>query len=441
MQYVKRFLLCSFILFCLSQTALSENWPQWRGPQQDGSSPETGLPQIKEGPNDTLWTATLPGAGTSTPIVWDSYVFITAADKASKTVQAIALNADNGQILWKVNLGANRTIENVYDMTAPSPVTDGKHVWFMAGSGDLAAFTMDGKPVWQRNLAKEYGEFALCFGYSSSPLLYEGILYIAVMQNEKPDAYGLNKDRTEPIDSYLLAVDSLTGETRWKQIRDTDAEDASREAYITPYPYEWNGRKEIIIPAGECVTGHDPATGAELWRWWFTPPDRRSDTEHNVPTPVAQDGLIFIIRPERRPLFALRAGGKGLMDDTILAWTFQDNKCWIASPVLYRNRLYVLQEQQRKMVCIEPQTGRIVWQHKLPVKGVFQASPTAADGKVYCISMNGQVVVLAAGDEYKLISSADFNEKLCRSAIVPAEGKIYLRAGSKLHCFGKHTKN
>jgi outer membrane protein assembly factor BamB len=423
-------------MFFFSQAALAANWAQWRGPQQDGSSPETGLPEIQDA-NDALWTAILPGPGTSTPVVWNSHIFITAADKPSKTVVAIALDANSGKILWKATLGDNRTMAGLYDMTAPSPVTDGKHVWFMAGSGDLAAFTMDGKPVWQRNLAKEYGAFALCFGYSSSPLLAEGVLYIPVMQNEKPGAYGLNKDRTEPIESYLLALDAQTGKTLWKQTRDTDAKDASREAYFTPYIYEWNGRKEIIIPAGECVTGHDLATGAELWRWWFTPNDRISSTQHNVPTPVAKDGLIFIIRPERRPMFALHAGGKGLMDDSILAWTFKENHGWIASPVLYQDRLYVLQEQEKQMACLEPKTGKIIWQHDLPVKEVFQATPTAADGKIYCISMNGEVVVLAAGDEYKLVSTMNLKEKFCRSAIIPANGKIYIRAGSKLFCIGK----
>ena len=89
------------------------------------------------------------------------------------------------------------------------------------------------------------------------------------------------------------------------------------------------------------------------------------------------------------------------------------------------------------MVCLEPKTGKIIWQHDLPVKEVFQASPTAAEGKIYWISMNGEVVVLAAGDEYKLISTMNLKEKFCRSAIIPANGKIYIRAGSKLRCYGK----
>jgi outer membrane protein assembly factor BamB len=435
MRYVKAYLLCSLILFCFSQTAISENWPQWRGPGQDGSSPQTGLPEIRD-VNDALWTTDLPGTGTSTPIVWDSQVFITAADKPSKTVVGLALDTITGKILWQVPLGDNRTVFGIYDMTAPSPVTDGKHVWFMTGSGQLAAFTMAGKPVWQRDLAKDYGQIEIVFGYTSSPLLYDGKLYIAVLQNDKPNTYGMNVDRKEPLESYLLALDPATGKTLWKQNRDTDAEGESREAYVTPYPYQWQGRKEIILAGGECVTGHDSNTGVELWRWWFTPADRKT-YQHNVPTPIAADGLIFVIRSEHRPLFALRPEGKGTLGEKTVAWTFEANRCWIATPVLYQDRLYVLHEQEKAMVCIEPKTGRIIWQHDLPVKEVFQATPTAADGKIYCISMNGEVVVLAAGDEYKLVSTMNFGEKFCRSAIVPAAGKLYIRAGSKLRCFGK----
>lgn len=434
MKHLNAIISYCLFLFCLYANAFCENWPQWRGPQQDGTSAETGLPAIID-PNHLLWTADLPGTGTSTPIVWEKYVFTTAADKSAGTVVALALNSNTGKLLWTSDLGKNRTVSNVYDMTSPSPVTDGKHVWFMSGNGRFAGFTLDGKSIWQRDLAKDYEQFALCFGYSSSPLLYEGILYIPIMQNEKAGAYGLNQDRTEPLDSYLLALDPQTGKTLWKQNRDTDATEASREAYITPYPYEYNGRKEILIPAGECITGHNPKTGAELWRWWFTPNDRQSNTQHNVPTPVAREGLIFVVRPERRPLFAIRPGEKGLQDDSILKWTWQDNHCWITSPCLYRNRLYALQEQEKALVCLEPETGRIVWQQQLPVKDVFQASPIAADGKIYCISMNGQVVVLQAGDQYKLLSTTRLNERFCRSSIVPANGKLYLRAGSKLRCY------
>jgi outer membrane protein assembly factor BamB len=435
MQYVKPVVLFIIIIFCISQSALCENWPQWRGPQQDGSSAETGLPETWDA-NDALWVTPLPGPGAATPIIQDDNVFITAADKKAKQVLAIAIDAKTGKTKWQATLGRDRNAAGGNDMASPTPVTDGKHVWFLTGNGQLAAFTIDGKPVWQRDITQDYGQFEVHFGYSSSPLLYDGKLYIVALQNDKPNKYGMNTDRKEALESYLLALDPATGKTLWKHVRDTDAREQSREAYVTPYPYEWQGRREIILAGGECVTGHDPATGAELWRWWFTPADRET-LQHNVPTPVATDGLIFVIRAEHRPLFAIRAGGKGTVGEDSVAWTFQENRCWIATPLVYQNRLYVLQELEHAMVCLEPKTGKFLWQNELPAKGNFHASPTAADGKIYCITLDGTVVVLAAGDQYRPLSTINLNDTLCRSSIAPANGKLYIRTGSKLYCFAK----
>ena len=136
-----------------------------------------------------------------------------------------------------------------------------------------------------------------------------------------------------------------------------------------------------------------------MWRWWYSPTNRGS-TQHVVPTPVAEDGLLYVVRPEHRPLFALHAGGSGLMDDDKVAWTFEKNKCWISSPLVYRGRLYVPQEEQGSLVCLDLKTGNVVWQNKLSAKGKMQTSPTGADGKIYLLSMSGEVEVLAAGDEF-----------------------------------------
>lgn len=429
------FLFCSLLLVYFSQTVFCENWPQWRGPQQDGSSPETGLPELKD-VNDALWIAPLPGPGAAAPIVYGDYVFVTAADKKNKQVLAIAINNKTGDQRWQAILGRDRNAPGDNNMASPSPVTDGKLVWFLTGNGELAAFTMDGTPVWQRDLTKDYGQFEINFGYSSSPLLYEGKLYIVALQNDKPNKYGMNIDRKEPLESYLLALDPATGKTLWKHVRDTDAQEQSREAYVTPYPYEWQDRKEIILSGGECVTGHDPDSGAELWRWWFTPADRET-LQHNVPTPVALDGLIFVVRPEHRPLYAIRAGGKEIMGQEYVAWIHESNRCWIATPLVYQNRLYVLHEDEKVLLCFEPKTGKILWQYELPVKANFHASPTAADGRIFCISMDSHVVVITAGDEPRMEASMFLNDRPSRSPIVAAGGRFYIRTGSRLYCFGK----
>ncbi|MCE5185338.1 MAG: PQQ-binding-like beta-propeller repeat protein [Planctomycetaceae bacterium] len=430
-------LVCCILVALSFEIAAAEQWPQWRGPLMDGSTTEHGLPSDWDKDKDALWVMDLPGPGSATPIVWDDYVFVTASDKESKQVLAIAVDGKTGTLRWKTALGPDRKAGGNNSMASPSPVTDGKFVWYLTGTGQLTALTFDGQTLWNRNLAAEYGQFEFNFGYSSSPLLFDGRLYVLVLQNDKPNRYGMNVDRTKPLESYLLAVDPAAGKTLWKHVRDTNAQEQSRESYVTPYPYEWQGRKEIILAGGECVTGHDPAGGAELWRWWFTPQDGQT-LQHNVPTPVAHEGLIFVIRPEHRPLFALRAGGAGRLDASSVAWTFEANRCWITTPAVYRNRLYVLQENEKTLICFEPQTGRIVWQHELPVKTSFEASPLAADGKIYCISLAGEVVVLAAGDEYELLASIDMDDRLCRSSFSAAGGKLYIRTGSKLYCVGEH---
>jgi len=416
----------------------AENWAQWRGPYLNGSSEETGLPATWNIAADTVWKTPLPGPGSATPIIFDTRVFVTASEKASKQVLAIGLDAEDGHILWQHPLGPDRKTAGRNNMASPSPVTDGKHVWFLTGNGILAAFTINGKAVWKRDLAEDYGEFTIFFGYSSSPLLHQGKLYVLALQNNQINAYKRNTGKTGLLDSYLLAIDPQSGQTLWRHVRDTDAEGQSRESYVTPLPYEKNGSQQIVLSGGECVTGHDAATGEEIWRWWFTPKDRKK-LQHNVPTPVTDGDRIFVVRPEHRPLYAIRPENKKLLNEKHNDWIWQDNRCWIASPLLYKERLYVLQEKEKSMACIEPKTGRVIWQHELPAKKSFYASPTGADGKVYCITLGGEVIVLAAEDEYRLLGTADFDEHPCSSTIAVAGGRLFVRTPSMLYCIGNQS--
>lgn len=408
---------------------------QWRGPAFNGSAPETNLPTEFSPSNHVIWSAAMPGPSGSTPVVSSDRVFVGAVDKAAKQVLALGLDAATGRELWRHSLSENRNMPGDNDFGSPSPVTDGENVWFLTGSGAMASFTKDGKELWHRDLAKDYGSFVINFGYSSSPLLFDGKLYVLALQNSNPNKGGLNPGITNAFDSYLLALDPATGRTLWKHVRPTDALDQSREAYNTPYPMVWNGRREIVLSGGECVTGHDAASGAELWRWWFSPQDHQT-LQHVVPTPVAEDGLIYVIRPEHRPLFAIRAGGNGTLTNDAVAWTFQTNQSWIASPLVYQGRLYVLNEDKHAMACLEPKTGRVIWSHTLPVECPIQASPTGADGKIYLYSMEGDVVVLAAGDEYRELACNHFDGSRSRSVIVASGGRLFIREPKNLYCIG-----
>lgn len=140
---------------------------------------------------------------------------------------------------------------------------------FLFGSGDLAALDMDGKLLWSKNLVQEHGNFCTKFGYSSSPLLWNGKLYIQMLRRPKP--YSGPAGTEAPLDSLILAIDFQTGKELWKQVRKSDAKDESYESYASPVLLENKSRNEILIQGGDCVSGHDPATGNEFWRMDYNP--------------------------------------------------------------------------------------------------------------------------------------------------------------------------
>ncbi len=425
-----------WIAVCLGP-ARAENWPQWRGPFSNGSTTEPGLPSswdVKEKTN-VAWVAPMPGPGAATPIVWGDRVFVSSVDRETKDLLALRLDGATGKVLWQKAVGRDRKAPvGGNNMACPSPVTDGKTVWFYYGTGQLIAFDLDGKDLWSRELEKDYGEFVVKYGYSSSPLLYKGRLYVLVMQNASAQKYNRTHDkRSEPLESFLLALDPATGKTLWKHVRPTTATDESVETYLSPIPYEGSGRAEIIIPGGECVTGHDAETGAELWRWWYQPADRQV-WQRTVNSATPGDGLIYAVRPKNRSVYAIKGGGKGELGAGDLAWRLDQTVPDVLTPLLYQGRLYVANDGSRVMACLDAKTGKKLWEHSLEMKGVLRASFTAGDGKVYVISQNGEVAVLAAGDEFKVLSRIQMGEGPCQASIAIAGGRLFIRTAKSLYC-------
>ncbi len=271
------------VLVTLVAPTLAGDWPQFRGPFFNGSTDEKGLPASWSVTENIAWVADLPGPGDSTPAVWGNRVFLTSTDKEKEALLALCLDRRTGKPLWTREISSGE-VRRDYRSTyaAPSPSTDGKRVFFFYGNGQLIAFDIEGKELWRRNIQKDYGDFAFLWTFSSSPLLYDGKLYLQVLQRDvsvRPPGQGRrprrragsgNGDDEEsgaPIQSYLLAMDPATGKTLWRHFRPSDARAESREAFTTPIPRESGGRKEILVIGGDALTAHDPETGKELWRW------------------------------------------------------------------------------------------------------------------------------------------------------------------------------
>jgi hypothetical protein len=166
----------------LTPTSTSNNWPQWRGDHYDGVSHETGLPTKWNEDTGIVWRLPLPGPAGSTPVVWDKQIFLTSAE--GDTLVLMSVSTD-GKLLWKREIsGSNRAVRgDEGNLASPSPSTDGRHVWALMGTGELACFTVDGEKVWQYNVQDKYGKFDIQFGMASTPVLDEGRLYLQLLHS------------------------------------------------------------------------------------------------------------------------------------------------------------------------------------------------------------------------------------------------------------------
>jgi outer membrane protein assembly factor BamB len=309
-------------------------------------------------------------------------------------------------------------------MSSPSPVTDGQHVWTMTGTGVLKGFDFKGNEIWGRDIQKEYGEFGLNWGYASSPLLHDGVLYVQVLHGMKTD---------EP--SYVLGINADSGKTIWRVERPTDAIHESPDSYTTPALLQYEGKTEIVISGGDYVTGHDPATGKELWRAGGLNPEKQR-AFRIIASPMVRDGIIFV--PTRKdPLQAFRAGGRGDVTESHFLWKTRNGPD-VPTPIPDGKHLYILGDQG-VMYCLDAKTGTAVWGPERVVSGTYSASPVLADGKIYVTSEDGVTTVLAAGEEFKILAENDL-EAYTLSSLAISEGQIFIRTEDYLYCIGERRQ-
>ena len=429
---VMRIAVALMAVTVLTSAAGAENWGQWRGPFLNGFTSEKGLPTTWSKTENLHWVVRMPGPGPATPIVWEDRVFVTAAEIESKKMWAICLNRSDGRELWRHEVGIGFASRSGNNGAVASPITDGKSVYFLYGTGDMVAFDMDGRVIWARNIEADHGAFNLLFGYGASPLLYNGKLYLSVLHRHTRAKSA--EGQPEPM-SYLLCIDPETGKDVWKHERKTDAAGESMEAYTTPYPFDGPNGTLTIVAGGDHVTAHDPHDGREVWRSGNLNLDN-SRSYRLVPSAVGVDGILVFCEPRGGAVLAMDGGKSGQLLEEDLAWIVADNAPDVCTPLVMDGRLYVLDGGKRVMTCLDPVTGAVHWRGELGGRKAFQASPTGADGKIYCINMGGEVVILSAGDKFEVLSRIDMGEGECRSTISAAHGQLFVRTAENLHCIG-----
>jgi len=426
--------------------ALAENWPQWRGPHGNGVSAETGLPTTWSAEENIAWKAPLGGLGVSVPVVWDDHVFVSSqvgdgtkrdgfhptlvqgdgseaekplGDKAragagnGKVYFLVeAFRRTDGERLWEYRFEAEGEFPEVHqkhNMATPSPVTDGKRVYVWYATGQLVALDMDGKLVWQRHLGREYSPFEIGWGHSSSPTVHKGSIFLLC-------------DHTPA--SYLLALDTATGKNKWKVDRGKGL-----KAYSTPFVAQLAERDELIINSSERVDAYDASTGEPLWYV-------EGSNRFPVPSPSYEDGILYMSRGYRSgPYMALETGGSGNVAETHVAWRVATGAPYVSSVLHYQGLMY-MSSGAGIVRCVDGKTGERVWQDR--VGGIFTASPIAADGKIYMLSETGEMVVLEAGREFKVLSLNDIGERSVASPAI-SSGQIFIRTDDHLICVGEKS--
>jgi outer membrane protein assembly factor BamB len=415
--------ILSACLLCLLfvAEAAAGNWPQWRGPALNGSSEERNLPERWSATENVAWKLALPGLSGSTPIVWGERVFLNVGEGDALSLWCV--DRSKGEVAWKKPLGVGNVKMRKHNMSSPSPVTDGKSVWVMTGTGVLKSFDFSGRELWSRDLQKEYGAFGLNWGYASSPLLHEDSLYVQVL-------HGMNTD--DP--SYVMRVDKATGKTLWRVERPTDAASESPDSYTTPAVVRHGKTFEVVVTGGDYVTGHDPSTGKELWRAGGLNPDK-NPFYRIVASPVVHDGVVYA--PTRvRPLLAFRPGGRGDVSKSHLLWSFQNGPD-VPTPVTDGKYFYVVNDKGI-VWCLDAKTGQEVYGQKRLKSGTYSASPVAADGKIYATSEDGVTSVIKAGPQFEVLAENNLGEYSLSSPAI-SDGQIFIRTSNHLYVVGKRV--
>ena len=410
--------------------ALAQNWPQWRGPNLDGTSSAKGLPTTWSETENVTWRVKLPSWAAATPIIWGDIVFVTSAEegfaghKGSGTAGEggrnkllfLAINRKDGSERWRRVMGEENRIGNKQNMASPTPVTDGKHIWTMTGYGRMAKWDFTGAKLWERDLEKDYGKFGLQFGYGSSPVLDAGKLYVQVL-------HGFHTD--DP--SYVLALDAGTGKTLWKVERPTDAPHESPDSYSTATIATVAGKKQLIVCGGDYITGHDLATGKEIWRQGGLNPDKATNYR-TIASPLVVNDMVFA-PSRRRPFIAFKLGR-----EPERMW-LTDYGPDVPTPTSDGERLYII-DDKGVALCLRVKDGSIVYDRSRIEPGTYSSSPVLADGKIFATSEDGTTSVLAAGDQFRVLSVNKLNDYTLATPAV-SDGQIFIRTSEYLYCIGE----
>ncbi|QDV43490.1 outer membrane biogenesis protein BamB [Stieleria neptunia] len=412
--------VCLITSLCCSESVPAQQWNRFRGPGGRGVA-EADLPATWSETENLAWKTDLPGKGSSSPVVWDDRIYLTAytgygmelenpGDPAALMLHVICLDLRHGNILWDCPIKpspdeqalSKRVGEHGY--ASPTPCVDDSGVYAFFGPSGCVAVSHQGELRWQRNL----GTKTVGFGAAASPILF-GDLLIQNASIESGTLYGLEKQ---------------SGEIRWKT-------DGIQSAWTTPTLVTLpDGSVELVVNQKLATLGFDPHTGKQHWSC-----DAIQD--YVVPCVIEHDGLLYCSGGRSNKTFVIRPGGRGDVSQSHLVWE-QSRGANVTSPILVDGHLYWSHDKSIAL-CLRASDGEEMFRERMPTRSRVYGSIVSDGSKLYLTTRDAGVLVLAAQPEYKELAVNKLGTDSERFNATPAiaSDRLLLRSDQRLYCISK----
>jgi outer membrane protein assembly factor BamB len=405
------------LVFVPTAAGWAGNWPRFRGPNGQGLSDANGIP-VKWSQADIRWKVDLPGSGHSSPVVWDEKVFVTSAEDRPPKGILLCLSASDGHQLWRKDRPlANLAMNSLNSLASATPCLDASCVyvvWPDANAASLTAWTHEGRELWTARLPGVQARH----GAGASPIVVGDCVIVSCEQDEKTGS---------SPGSVWLAIDRANGQVRWRYQHPKDA----NASYSTPCVFRDPQGKDEVIFTGNAngIAALRSDTGELMWKLDKALPSRV------VSSPVLSDGLIIATCGEGGKgvrLSAVRPADPGSGRACAEVYGLDRGVPYVPTSVAYGGHLFAFHDDGT-VSCLAASTGQVVWSAK--PAGRYYGSPICVAGNLYCVTIDGDVVVLKAASKYELLAINPLGQK---SHATPAisDGRMFVRTVSRLTAIG-----
>lgn len=427
------------VLICtLTAVALADNeWTQFRGPDGQGVTQATGLPQTWSETENVVWKTPIPGEGHSSPVISGDQIWLTtaSAEQLSEAemqkrlaavknsqglllagtlrLQAVCISRKTGEVLHNLTLFTVETPEPKHALNSyasPTPVISGNSVYFHFGTYGTAAVNREtGAILWKNDALKLDHQN----GPGSSPVVWQDFVIIH-----------LDGTNTQSI----AALKTATGEVAWQTKRSgqMDPTPELQKAYGTPLLVELGERPLVISPAANWVYGYDARDGKEIWKASYGKLGFST-----VPRPVVRGDTVYVATSYMQSrLLAVKMTGEGDVTATHVAWMSDKQIPQKPSMILLDDNLYFVSDGGI-VRCLNAETGDEKWFNRLP--GDYSASPLAAEGRLYFFNQDGVCTVLKAGESFDVLATNRLDSAIMASPAVAGKS-LFVRTATSLYC-------